>query len=82
MSGSVVRLPKFLRPRNTPAESMSSKYAGYDPQLECLMACVEELNILESKKGPAVRRQTIEWLQERYALEDRLIAERAQGINE
>lgn len=32
-------------------------YAGYDPQLECLMACIEELSRLEGRKGAAVRRQ-------------------------
>lgn len=45
-------------------------YAGYDPQMECLMACIEELSRLEGRKSAAVRRQTLDWICERFALED------------
>jgi len=55
-------------------------YAGYDPQLECLMACIEELSRLEGRKGAAVRRQTLDWICERFALEDNTKAEEARHV--
>ncbi len=55
-------------------------YAGYDHQLECLMACVEELSRLEGRKGAAVRRQTLDWICERFALEDNTKADQAREV--
>ena len=55
-------------------------YAGYDPQIEALMACVEELSRLEGRKGAAVRRQTLDWICERFALEDNEKAAQAREV--
>jgi hypothetical protein len=66
-----------MRPNRKPEQ-----FSGFDAQLEAFAGCLEELNILESKMGPGARRQTLEWLQERFAREDRERAERAQDISE
>jgi hypothetical protein len=62
-----------------PGESL---YAGYDPQMECLMACIEEMSRLEGRKGAAVRRQTLDWLCERFALEDNEKAAQAREMDQ
>jgi hypothetical protein len=77
MSGVVELMPRFMRARKS---QKPAHVSGFDAQLECFAGCLEELNILESKMGPGARRQTLEWIQDRYAREDREIAERAQNI--
>lgn len=81
MTATVSRLPRFLgggrvkeQPEGEPV------FAGYDAQLECLMACIEELSRLEGRKGAAVRRQTLDWICERFALEDNERAAQAREV--
>ena len=47
------------------------EYKGFDAELECMMACVEELARLQGRKGPDARNRALKYLIERFDGEDR-----------
>lgn len=77
--GKVLRLPRMFGGRKVDEDHLP-EYAGFDAELECMMACVEELARLEGRKGKAARNRAVEYLIKRFDGEDQDAMEAAQVV--
>ena len=76
MNARVIKMPRLFGAKKIDLEE-EVQYAGYDAEIECMMACVEELARLEGRKGKDARNGVMNYLIERFNREDQSAMEQA-----